>query len=137
MILYNEAKKHRGMKAYASRELCLKALADAKWKRGYVCKKCGHDNYCQGKSPWSRRCTRCKFDESATAYTIFHKCKIPIEKAFELAWLTCHNPEESLSSLSKKVGIRKMTCWRMKKMIQGCSKGNKTFSIRHFIQAKK
>ncbi len=37
-----------------------------KMEGGLPCRKCGNGNYCQGRSPFSRRCTRCKHDESAT-----------------------------------------------------------------------
>ena len=40
-------------------------LSEQKWKNGFRCRKCNHTNYCEGKTPYSRRCTRCKAEESA------------------------------------------------------------------------
>ncbi len=137
MDFINQVDKKKFDLLFSTSDLCLKALAKAKWKYGYRCKKCGHDNYCDGKSPWSRRCTRCKFDESATANTLFHKCKIPIEKAFQLVWLTCNNPTQPVSVLSEKAGLRKMTCWRMRKMIRQCQRGKENLSIQDFIPERK
>ncbi len=105
---------------FPDEEACLKFLADFKWKDGFVCKKCGHTNYCKGKTPHSRRCTRCKKEESATAHTIFHRCKIPMTKAFEMAFMVCNMPEISSGLISKKLEIRQMTCYTFQKKIKLC-----------------
>lgn len=105
---------------FSSDEKCLKFLADEKWKDGYTCRKCGHTNYCKGKSPFSRRCTKCKSDESATAHTIFHRCKIPLTDAFEIAYTVCSSPNVSSYELSRKMEKRQMTCWKFKKKITEC-----------------
>jgi hypothetical protein len=99
---------------------CLKFLAQNKWQKGFRCKKCGNTNYCQGKTPFSRRCTRCKHEESASAHTLFHGCKIPLKTAFEIAYLVSNNPEISTYALSQKLGKRQMTCWKFKKKILEC-----------------
>ncbi len=99
-------------------EDCLKAIADDKWKDGFVCKKCGHTHYCEGKSLYSRRCTRCKTDESATAHTLFHHCRINISDAFQLAYRICCDPEISTYELSRELNTRQMTCWKFKKRLQ-------------------
>lgn len=107
---------------FASEEDCLKFLADSKWEHGFVCKKCGHTNYCKGKTPYSRRCTRCKKEESATANTIFHRCHIPITEAFQIVYKVCHNPSISSYSLSREIEIRQMTCWKLKSRLMECVK---------------
>ncbi len=103
---------------------CLEFLADEKWKSGYVCKKCGNLNYCKGKSSFSRRCTKCKHDESATAHTMFHRCKIPICEAFKMAYEVCSLPDITIANLSEKLKIRQMTCWKLKKKMMECLKEN-------------
>lgn len=101
-------------------ESCLKFLAEYKWKDGFICKKCGHTNYCEGKKPFSRRCTKCKHDESAQAHTNFHGCKIPLPKAFNIAYTICHSEAISTHELSRKLDLRQMTCWKFKKKITEC-----------------
>ena len=101
-------------------EQCLKVIADEKWQDGFECRKCGRTNYCQGKTPYSRRCTTCKTDESATAHTIFHRCRIPITDAFEIAYLVCGSPKMSSYELSRRLETRQMTCWKFKKRIMEC-----------------
>jgi len=107
-------------KRFKDEEACLKFLADLKWKDGFICKKCGHTNYCKGKTPYSRRCTRCKKEESATANTAFHRCKIPMIQAFEMALLVCKLPGFSSHQISKKMNIRQMTCYHFQKKVQLC-----------------
>lgn len=105
---------------FSSDEQCLEFLANTKWQQGFSCRKCGHTNYCKGKRPFSRRCTRCKSEESATAHTIFHKCKLPLTEAFKITYLVCHQPDISSYKLSEKLKIRNMTCWNFKKKIREC-----------------
>lgn len=101
-------------------ERILALLAEEKWKDGFVCRKCGNANYCRGKKPHSRRCTRCKKEESATSHTIFHGCHLPIVQAFRLAYEVCHDPGISTYELSRQLDTRQMTCWKLKKRMMEC-----------------
>lgn len=107
-------------KKFAAGEDCLGFLASIKWKDQYKCKKCGHTNYCKGKTPHSRRCTRCKHDESATAHTPFHGCRMPLNLAFQIAYQVCCRPEISSYKLADIYRIRQMTCWKLKKKVMEC-----------------
>ncbi len=107
---------------FSSEEDCLRFLSEKKWETGYVCRKCGHTNYCKGKTPYSRRCTRCKKEESATANTIFHRCHIPITEAFQIVYKVCHNPTISSYALSREIELRQMTCWKLKSRLMECIK---------------
>jgi two-component system, sensor histidine kinase LadS len=99
---------------------CLEFIADEKWRDGFICRKCGHDNFCKGKKPHSRRCTRCKHEESATSHTIFHGCHLPITQAFQLAYQVCNNPKISTYELARQLDSRQMTCWKLKKRMMEC-----------------
>jgi hypothetical protein len=104
---------------FTSDEKCLEFLAAAKWKDGFVCRKCGNTNHCQGKTPFSRRCTKCKTEESATAGTIFHNCKFPLHKAFYIAWNVCRKKEDvSTYEFARRLSLRQMTCWNFKTKIR-------------------
>jgi len=106
---------------FGSDDKTLEFLASIKWFDGFECRKCGNTNYCEGKAPHSRRCTRCKNEESATAHTIFHNCKFQISKAFYIAWNVCTGDNELSSyELSDKLLVRQMTCWKFKKKIEEC-----------------
>lgn len=99
-------------KAYPDRESGFSLLADLKWKDGYRCRKCGNDHYCNGQLPYSRRCTRCRYDESVIAYTVLQNARIPINKAFYIIFLI-YNSKGRISShkLAEMTGIRQSTCW--------------------------
>jgi putative intracellular protease/amidase len=101
-------------------EACLDFISAQKWADGYICRKCGNTNYCKGKSPYSRRCTRCKHEESATAHTLFHRCHIPITEAFRIAYMVCHDPAVSSYELSRQLERRQMTCWKLKSRLMEC-----------------
>lgn len=98
----------------------LEALATYKWRDGFVCRKCGHDHFCKGKKPFSRRCTKCKSEESATSHTIFHRCKIPLTEAVRLAEMVCKQPDVSSYEISRVFDKRQMTCWKFKTRITEC-----------------
>jgi len=100
-------------------EACYKYLSDIKWEDGYKCKKCGGMDHFRGVKPHSRRCLKCKYDESPTAGTMFDKCKIPLHIAFHIAFRVC-TKKKGMSSLelSHEFEQRQMTCWEFKWKVQ-------------------
>jgi hypothetical protein len=103
---------------FSSDEACLSFLASLKWADGFTCKKCGNTNYCHGKTPHSRRCTKCKTEESATTGTIFHHCKFPVSKAFYIAFNVCRGAENiSTYEFARRLSLRQMTCWNFRSKI--------------------
>jgi hypothetical protein len=104
---------------FSSDEKCFEFLADLKWSEGFICRKCGNTNHCPGKTPHSRRCTKCKTEESATTGTIFHNCKFPVSKAFYIAYNVCKGKEDlSTYEFARRLSLRQMTCWNFKTKIQ-------------------
>jgi len=103
-----------------TQDKCLEMLSNAKWADGFVCRHCSNTRYCQGKTAYARRCTRCKRDESPTAHTIFHHCKIELPRAFEIAYLVCFTPSIPATELSQLLDTRHMTCLNFKKRILQC-----------------
>jgi hypothetical protein len=118
--LFDQIDRQQFSQSFADEEKCLAILSGEKWKEGFVCRNCGHTNFCKGKKLYSRRCTRCKREESATAHTIFHHCRIPLTKAFELAYLVCKTPGLTVAGLSREMATRQMTCWKFRKLILQC-----------------
>lgn len=104
---------------FSSDDECYRFLAEVKWENGFICRKCGNNNYCSGKTPYSRRCTKCKTEESATAGTIFHNCKFPVHKAFYIAYNVCSGKEDLSSyELARRLSLRQMTCWNFRTKIR-------------------
>lgn len=113
---------------------CIKLLSAQKWKDGFVCVKCGNTNYCRGKLATSRRCTRCKKEESATANTVFHRCKFSLKKAFEIVLFTCSAPVISSYKMSDMLDLRHMTCYTFQKKVARClDKGDEDVFLRDLI----
>lgn len=106
--------------SFSSQDECLEILAHAKWASGFVCRHCGNERFCLGRTPFSRRCTRCKRDESATSHTIFHHCRMDLPKAFEIAYMVCRSPAVPASEISEVLETRHMTCLNFKKRILEC-----------------
>ena len=121
MLFKNDISTELAEELSRDADKALKFIADIKLESGFECRKCGHTNYCEGKTPSSRRCTRCKKEESATAHTIFHNIKFPINKAFFIAYNVCVlNNEFSSYNYSDQLGLNQMTCWKFRKRIQNC-----------------
>ena len=121
MIFKEDIPLELAKELFEDSEKVLKFVADVKWKDGFVCRKCGHTNFCEGKSPSSRRCTRCKSEESATSHTLFHNIKFPINKAFYIAYNVCVLGNDfSTYNYSDQLGLNQMTCWKFRKRITDC-----------------
>jgi hypothetical protein len=118
--IFNEGLSPEQLEAmFHSDEKCLEFLANMKWANGFVCKKCGNDNWCAGKEPFSRRCTKCKSKETATNGTIFHGVKFPLSKAFYIAYNVCKGKEDiSTYEFGRRLSLRQMTCWNFKTKIE-------------------
>lgn len=106
--------------AFSDELVCMELLETLKWQDGFTCSKCGNTNSCRGKASFSRRCTKCKKEESVTANTLFHRCKIPLHKAFEIAFLACNYPAISSYEISRQSSMRHMTCYKFQKKVQAC-----------------
>lgn len=112
--------------SFSTTDSCLKFLSELKWRKGYECRKCGNSNYCTGKKPYSRRCTRCKHEESVTSHTVFHNTRLPITDAFRILFSICCNPQITAYKISKDECIRNMTCWKLRKKIMDWMEKNDT-----------
>lgn len=120
-IVYNENLSQQQVEEmYQNDDACMKYLSELKWADGFTCRKCGNDNFCEGKMPHSRRCTRCKNEESATANTLFHNVKFPVSKAFYITYTVCKNTSTTISTydLSSKLDLRQMTCWKFRNKVE-------------------
>jgi hypothetical protein len=115
MIFNKELTQEQLEGLFSDSNKCLEFLSNLKWENGFLCRKCGNNNYCSGKSPFSRRCTKCKTEESATAGTIFHHCRFDISKAFYIAYSVCKGVEDiSTYEFARRLSLRQMTCWKFK-----------------------
>ncbi len=120
---------------FESEDKVYEFIASVKWSDGYRCRHCNHVNFCRGKQPFSRRCTRCKKDESALANTIFHNLKFPVNKAFYIAYHVCVMGEDfSTYQYADLLGINQMTCWKFRKRIQDCMLHRSQVSSKYILK---
>jgi hypothetical protein len=123
---------------FQSDEKCLEFIATLKWVDGFECRKCGNTNFCNGKTSFSKRCTKCKSEESATAGTIFHNCKFPVSKAFYIAFQVCKGHENiSTYEFARRLSLRQMTCWNFKSKISTALEEMTQLSDEEKLKARK
>ncbi|MFN3402561.1 MAG: 7TM diverse intracellular signaling domain-containing protein [Cytophagaceae bacterium] len=98
---------------------CYRYLEELKWKNEYKCRKCRYGNFSNSSNAFTRKCSRCGYVESATAYTIFHGIKFPINKAFYITYLV-HRKGNMISSeeIAQLLNIGKNTSSKFKKKVQ-------------------
>jgi len=117
-VSFKEVSFEEFKKIYPDKLSVLRFLNDHKWKDGYKCRKCGNTKFCEGNSKFSRRCTRCRYDESITAFTIFHKCKFSLEQAFYIVSKTIRQGKNlETQALSEELSLRKNTVWNFKSKV--------------------
>ena len=115
---------------FKTEEDCYSYVASIKWENGYQCRKCGDEKSISGKKPFSKRCARCKYDESPTAHTMFDKLKFSLLLAFHIAFkISTKKKGMSSLELSKEFELRQMTCWQFKWKIQQAMQS----SLQHVI----
>ena len=96
---------------------CYRFLENLKWQNAFRCRKCENEKFFDGAHKFSRRCTRCGYNESITAYTIFHSIKFPIEKAFYIAYLAVlgnKDKDHTLEKMAEELELRVNTLWSFK-----------------------
>jgi hypothetical protein len=106
------------VKHFDTKEKCLEYLSSYKWQKGFVCSKCRNITWSKTKAAHIRRCNKCKHKESATAGTLFHKCKIDLPKAFMIMFFVSTGKKGmSSTELSRKLSLRQKTCYYFKRKI--------------------
>jgi two-component system, sensor histidine kinase LadS len=106
------------MQVYPNDTACFKYLEELKWPDKFTCIKCGNTKFGKGINVFSRRCTRCRYDETITTNTIFYRCKFPINKAlYIVATINRYGEDMSITELSNKLELRNATCWAFVKKV--------------------
>ena len=105
---------------YPDKDACLRYLAELKWAHGYHCRKCGHEKSCEARELFARRCTRCRYVESATTGTLLQKCKFPIVKALYAVFLLhAHRGRYAPAELARVLELRPATSWAFAQKVLG------------------
>lgn len=116
-------------------EACMEYLSQLKWGKGYVCSRCGNTKYCKGKKKYERQCTRCRYIESPTSGTLFHKIKFSILKAFYIVYYVSTTKKGiSTTELSRKLGLRQKTCWLFKRKVMVAMRSSGKYLMRGEVE---
>ena len=98
---------------------CLRYISEIKWEEGYQCKRCKNDKFGPGKKVYNRRCTKCRYEESPTAGTMFDKVKFSLLKSFHIVFkISTKKKGMSSLELSNEFDLRQKTCWEFKWKVQ-------------------
>lgn len=112
-------------KSFKNEDDCKQYLFAMKWKNGYKCRQCGATGSNKGKTSFHLRCKVCAYDESVTAHTMFHKLKVPLLKAFGMAFrLSVRKKGMSTVELSKEYSINQKSSWLFKRKTQEAMKSS-------------
>ena len=103
---------------FDTKEHCLEILAAFKWKDGYECQKCNNQKYHLNESNLARRCTKCGYNESPTAFTIFKGIKFDLPKSFFIVYSRLSEDRYTLDELSDLMEMRRNTIWEFKKKVE-------------------
>jgi transposase-like protein len=126
---------HEFRNRFKTEEDCVNYLIDLKWGKGYNCKRCGHDQYGKGRQWFYRRCKQCCYDESVTANTMFHKCKLGLLRAFEIGFrLSVKKKGMSTCELAKEFGCQQMSAWLLKAKYQNAMKSSDQYPLGEAVE---
>lgn len=122
-------------KQFKTEDDCLKYLVDLKWSNGFKCVKCGHNEYYKGRQWFYCRCGKCMYDESATAGTMFHKCKLGLLRAFEMAFrISVRKKGMSTCELGKEFDCQQKSAWLFKAKLQEAMKSSEQYDLQGSVE---
>jgi len=97
---------------FTDSEKCKKYLAEVKWSNGFNCSSCGHTHHWEGVKPYTKVCKNCRYIESVTANTLFHKIKFDLRKAFLILFeMSTSTKSCSSTVMAAKYDINQKTAW--------------------------
>lgn len=117
---------------FSNQDDCLEYIEEIKWPNSiYKCKKCGNTNFCKGKKKYNRRCTKCKYDESPTASTMFERIRFDILRAFHILYvLSIRKKGISSYEIESEFSISQETCWKFRNKVQKIMKSSELHPLK-------
>jgi transposase-like protein len=104
---------------YGTEEACAQALAQQRWPEGFRCPRCGHDHGYAITTRHSYECSKCHYQASLTAGTLFHSTNLSLTKWFWAIYLSASDKGGiSAMRLSKQIDISWITASRMLRKIR-------------------
>ena len=114
---------------------CYQFLIDQKWGFGFKCRRCGCTNWYKGRQWFYRRFSSCRYDEPATANTLFHKSKLGILKSFEFAFrVSVKKKGMSTVELAKEFDCQQKSAWLLKAKLQNAMKSSEKHPLQDSVE---
>jgi len=116
---------------FNNEDACRDYLFNARWPKGFICQKCGHDKYYLIHKRYLYQCAKCKKQHSVTAGTLFQDTHLSLLKWFWAIYLVSRD-KRGLSTLSLKNAIQVSypTAWFMlQKIRQAMGKKDQSYTL--------
>lgn len=99
-------------RAFATEEKCREYIRRIRWPRGLACPRCQAKTISTIRTQDKYECSKCVYQFSATAGTIFHDSHLPLEKWFLATYLMCESRKGvSANQLKRVLGVSYKTAW--------------------------
>ena len=100
---------------FPNEDACFEALRRSRWPRGFVCPRCGETASSWISTRRLEQCSRCRYQCSVTAGTVFHRTRVPLLTWFwAIFFLARHKKGISALQLQRDTGVGSyQTAWTM------------------------
>ena len=99
-------------RAFATEEKCVEYIKRLRWPHGVACPRCKAKTVSTLRNQGKYECSKCFYQFSTTAGTIFHDSRLPLEKWFLATYLMCESRKGvSANQLKRVLGISYKTAW--------------------------
>ncbi len=104
---------------FNNEESCKEYLFQVKFGKGFSCTRCNHTEAYKGSKPFTMICKSCKYSESSTSNTLFHKNQFGLVKAFHIIYDMTTTPNGiSANHAAKKYEIKYDNIWLFMKKVR-------------------
>lgn len=91
---------------FSTEEACLDYLLHSRWPDGFVCPRCGNEDFYWIPTRKLLDCKFCRKQTSVTSGTVMHRSKMPLRVWFYAAYLvTTHTPGMSAVQFQRQTGL--------------------------------
>ena len=120
---------------FSTEDKCREFLVRLRWPKGIACPRCQHTAISTLRKQGKFECAKCEYQFSATAGTIFHDSRLPLEKWFLAVLLTVEAKKGvSANQLKRMIGVSYKTAWYLSHRIRAAMKGADTGKLSGHVE---
>lgn len=122
-------------RAFATEDRCLEFIRRCRWPDSVACPRCKATTVSTLRNQGKFECSKCCYQFSVTAGTIFHDSRLPLEKWFLAAYLMCESRKGvSANQLKRVLGVSYKTAWFLCHRVRGAMKEADTAPLSGIIE---